>query len=149
MFSTTKIVLSAALVVSTTFTASAATKPRRSRTSDVRHSSWSFGAVTGTRTGLYNGSDNGPGAEPTPNGRIASRVRYRRRGPRAAADRATWRQVSCLRHSHTLQHSPAKSFQNKGNPIAASVAVHSATITVKPPNTTAITLVSSGIISRY
>jgi len=43
----------------------------------------------------------------------------------------------------------AKSFQNKGNPIAASAAVHSATITVKPPNTTAITLVSSGIIGRY
>jgi hypothetical protein len=44
-----------------------------SRTSDIRHSSWSFGAVTDTRTGLYNGSDNGPGAEPTSNGRIASR----------------------------------------------------------------------------
>jgi hypothetical protein len=42
----------------------------------------------------------------------------------------------------------AKSLQNKGNPIATSVAVHS-TITVKPPNTTAITLVSSGIIGRY
>jgi hypothetical protein len=26
----------------------------------------------------------------------------------------------------------AKSFQNKGNPIATNVAVHSATITVKP-----------------
>jgi len=42
-----------------------------------------------------------------------------------------------------------KVFQNKGNPIAASAAVHRATITVKPPNTTAITLVSSGIIGRY
>jgi hypothetical protein len=43
----------------------------------------------------------------------------------------------------------AKNFQNIGNPIATNVAVHSATITVKPPNTTAITLVSSGIIGEY
>jgi hypothetical protein len=40
---------------------------------------------------------------------------------------------------------PGQSFQNKGNPIAASMAAHSATITVKPPNTT----VSSSIIGRY
>jgi hypothetical protein len=32
---------------------------------------------------------------------------------------------------------------------SAAATIYRATITVKPPNTTAITLVSSGIIGRY